>query len=198
MDPLFNNKVRDEIIIESKKTIIPLIDNLSAIYGRKAVYTCSIPNTIDESDYFYCLEDQIPRSVQLDGYIDEQFEIESSTRIILDIYLDDDYGSLDDLKEEYQLLFNEIHLDGMKCLGGCGFCNSIDSPFCSLCRKYYKNINEEELKQLQTKMIDNIDISNQHRSDNIRNFFQNPLPDFEFKYYGDEKITITYRCTDII
>lgn len=192
-----NNRERNDIVVKSEKTIIPLVDNLSSIYGRKAVYTCSIPDTIDESDYFYHLEDGLPRSVQLDGYIDEQFEIENSTKILLDIYLSE-YESLDDLKEEYQLLFKEIRVSGMKCLGGCAYYNSIDSPFCSICRDDYEDIDEEELKQLQIRAINNSDESNQHEAESIRNFFQNPLPDFTFEYYGDEKIIVTYRCTDII
>jgi hypothetical protein len=190
----------DETTIKPEKSTAPLlIDNISAIYGRKAVYTCSLPDSIDESDYFRYLEDQIPRSVQLDGYIDENFEVESSTKILLDIYLSDDCESLDELKDEYQLLYSETNLDGMRCHGGCGFLNNIESPFCNLCAKKYENIDKDELNELHIKMMDVKNLLNQYRANNIRNFFQNPLPNFSFDYFGEkEKITIIYRCTDII
>jgi hypothetical protein len=34
------------------KQIKPIVDNILTIYSRTAVYTCSILDTIDKSDFF--------------------------------------------------------------------------------------------------------------------------------------------------
>lgn len=178
-----------------------LVDNLSPIYGRTANYTCLIPDTVDLDDFSYKIENDISRSTQLSGYFDEQFVIESPTQLSLEILLSNDYEFPENLKEEYQQLFDELGIEDIrgKCLGKCGFCSSHNSPFCSLCSKKYKNITNTKLEQLQIDMIKNINKSQKRNRKNIETFLKNPLPDFTFNYRTEKnEHMVTFRCISII
>jgi len=84
------------------------IDNLSSIIGKTAIYKCDIPDTIDITSFTELLWDQLPRAVQLDGYLIEEFDIKDNGNIHLEIQLREDYESPQDLIDEYKFLKKRI------------------------------------------------------------------------------------------
>lgn len=180
---------------------IKLVNNLSPVYNKIAVYECNnIPNSLDirTVEDFSLLCDALYRDNHLDGYLVEDFICDDVGVVKLHVTLGTARTPTDILKRYNSLKstrYTHQDIDTL-CLNECKFMRNINYPFCDYCRREHGYISIEKRRDMENDILSKMNSSRRKEYRKIRAFLVTPLPDFTCKtMYHD--IVLSFSCIKV-